>query len=186
MERIDIAPASQRRLIALARRALEDFVRGAESPADLIDDPELARTDCGAFVSLHRGGELRGCIGTCFATGPLYETIVEMTEAAASRDERVAAIAAAELAEIAIEISVLSPPFKVADPLALAVGTHGLYILSGGRRGVLLPQVAVEHRWDMKKFLRQTCVKAGLAKDAWQRPETEIFGFTTLIIAEER
>jgi AmmeMemoRadiSam system protein A len=109
-----------------------------------------------------------------------------MTEAAASRDARVAAIEPAELARIDIEISVLSPLVKADDPLALEIGRHGLYISSGVRRGVLLPQVAVEYGWDMKKFLDQTCVKAGLPKHAWKRPETEVLAFTTLIIKEGR
>jgi hypothetical protein len=107
-----------------------------------------------------------------------------MTEAAASRDRRVAAIAPSELAQIHIEISVLSPLVKAEDPPALEIGRHGLYISNGGWRGVLLPQVATQYGWDMKKFLQQTCVKAGLPKDAWQGPETEVRAFTTLIIEE--
>ena len=181
---IDIPPPSQRRLIELARAALEDFVCEIEGGTIAVDDPYLLSKEYGAFVSLHRGKELRGCIGTCFPTAPLYETVIEMTEAAASRDRRVAAIAPSELAQIHIEISVLSPLVKAEDPPALEIGRHGLYISNGGRRGVLLPQVATQYGWDMKKFLQQTCVKAGLPKDAWQWPETEVRAFTTLIIEE--
>jgi len=186
MPTIEIPPASQKRLIELARARLEDFVCDIERMPETIDDPYLVTADYGAFVSLHRGGELRGCIGTCFPTAPLYETVIEMTEAAASRDQRVAAIAPAELAHIEIEISVLSPLFRADDPPALEIGRHGLYISGGGLRGVLLPQVATEHGWNMDKFLAQTCAKAGLAKDAWKRAETEVLAFTTLIIKEER
>lgn len=181
---IDIPPVSQRLLIELARATLEDFVSDIEANGSAVDDPYLLTKQYGAFVSLHRGKELRGCIGTCFPTAALYETVIDMTEAAASRDRRVAAITPGELGQIHIEISVLSPLFKAEDPPALEIGRHGLYISNGDRRGVLLPQVATQYGWDMKKFLQQTCVKAGLPKDAWQRPETEVFAFTTLIIEE--
>ena len=183
---VELPPASQKRLIELARATLENFVCDIDAPPPAIDDPYLQTDEYGAFVSLHRHGELRGCIGTCFPGEPLYRIVIAMTEAAASRDERVAAIEPTELAHIDIEISVLSPLFKAEDPLALEIGRHGLYISNGGRRGVLLPQVAVEYGWDMKKFLDQTCVKAGLPKQAWKRPETEILAFTTLIIKEKQ
>jgi AmmeMemoRadiSam system protein A len=184
MATIDLPPDSQKRLIELARATLEDFVCDIERAPEKIDDPYLVTKDYGAFVSLHRGRELRGCIGSCFPSEPLCEVVIEMTRAAASRDERVAAVSPAELGQIDIEISVLSPLIKADDPLALEAGTHGLYISSGGRRGVLLPQVATEYGWSMKKFLRQTCVKAGLSKDAWKRADTEVLAFTTLIIKE--
>src|ERR1043165_6514931 len=94
---IDIPPPSQRQLIELARAALEDFVCDIEGATIAVDDPYLLSKEYGAFVSLHRGTELRGCIGNCFPTAPLYETVIEMTEAAASRDRRVAAIAPSAL-----------------------------------------------------------------------------------------
>lgn len=185
MEPIAIPPASQKRLIELSRATLDRFVRGADVPPAAVEDPFLASDAYGAFVSLHRHKELRGCVGTCFPTGPLYETVVEMTEAAASRDNRVAAIVPDELPEIRIDISVLSPLWRVDDPLALEVGRHGLYVVSGERRGVLLPQVAPQYGWNMETFLGQTCVKAGLAKSMWKTAPTKIFAFTALIVAEE-
>ncbi|HTM09934.1 MAG TPA: AmmeMemoRadiSam system protein A [Verrucomicrobiae bacterium] len=183
---VELPRDAQKRLMDLARATLENFVCDIDAPMEKIDDPDLLSEQYGAFVSLHRGRELRGCIGSCFPSAPLYETVIEMTEAAASRDARVAAIAPAELAQIEIEISVLGPLVKAEDPRALEIGRHGLYISSGGRRGVLLPQVATEYGWTMEKFLEQTCLKAGLDKLAWKRPETEVLAFTTLIIKEER
>ncbi len=183
---IDLPPASQKRLIELARAALENFVCDIDAGAPAVDDPYLLTKEYGAFVSLHRGKELRGCIGTCFPSAPLYETVIAMTEAAASRDTRVAAISPAELGQIHIEVSILSPLFKAEEPLALEIGRHGIYISGEGRRGVLLPQVAVEYGWDMRKLLQQTCVKAGLPKDAWERPQVEVLAFSALIIEEER
>jgi AmmeMemoRadiSam system protein A len=179
-----IPSASQKRLLALARETLESFVRGIERPAEEIGDRYLLSADYGAFVSLHRRKELRGCIGTCFPTAPLYETVVEMTEAAASRDRRVDPILPAELADIRIDISVLSPLEPVENPLALEAGKYGLHVTRGKQRGVLLPQVAVQYGWDMETFLAQLCVKAGLSKNDWKRPETKLSAFTALIIEE--
>lgn len=186
MESVNLPPSSQSRLIGLSRRTLESFVRNETQRAESIDDPCLLNSDYGAFVSLHRQEELRGCIGTCFPTAPLYETVIEMTQAAASRDCRVAAIASSELSEIRIDISVLSPLQPLSDPLRLEIGTHGLYVASGGQCGVLLPQVAVQYGWDMETFLAQTCVKAGLRKSAWKETGAKVSSFTALIIEEER
>ena len=151
-----------------------------------IDDPYLLARDYGAFVSLHKGQELRGCVGTCFPTQPLYETVIETTEAAASRDYRVPPISESELTDIRIEISVLSPLRFVDDPLSLEVGKHGLHVEYGGKKGILLPQVAIQYGWDIETFLRQACVKAGLAKRAWKWPGAKISSFTALIIEEEK
>jgi AmmeMemoRadiSam system protein A len=186
MSEIAIPPESQRRLLQLSRRTLEDFVCGSGRCAEEISDPHLKATQYGAFVSLHAINELRGCIGSCTPDRSLYEIVMEMTEAAASRDPRMAPVRAAELAAIKIDISVISPLERVENPLGLEVGKHGLHIKSRGRRGVLLPQVAAEYGWDMQTFLEQICRKAGLKKNAWKDPETMISSFTALVIEEER
>lgn len=186
METIDIPPLSQKRLLELSRQTLQNFVLKQPRPAPSVDDPYLLASRYGAFVSLHRGRELRGCIGTCFPTDPLYRTVAEMTEAAASRDHRVRPIAPRELAAIVIDISILSPLEPVAAPLSLEAGKHGLHLEQGRMRGVLLPQVAAEHGWDMQTFLGETCAKAGLPKDAWKSAETKLSSFTALVIEEER
>ncbi len=186
METIQIPPDSRKRLVNLSRQTLESFVLGTERQSEEIEDPHLLNSRYGAFVSLHKGDELRGCIGTCFPTRPLYRTVMEMTEAAASRDHRVTPLAAGELAEVCIEISVLSPLQQVGDPLSLEVGKHGLHITYGENRGVLLPQVATEYGWDMETFLSQACLKAGLPQQAWRWPETKTMGFTALIIGEKK
>jgi AmmeMemoRadiSam system protein A len=186
MEHIEIPPSSQKRLIALSRQTLESFVRGANDAAETVDDPCLLQSRYGAFVSLHRQDELRGCVGICFPTNPLYETVIDMTEAAASRDRRVAAVTSLELPEIRIDITVLSRPQPVADPLSLQVGKHGIYMESGGKHAVLLPQVATRYGWGLETFLSQTCTKADLPKDEWRRPNAKISSFIALIIEEER
>ena len=175
---------SQQRLMGLARQTLEHFVRGIDRGPARIRDPYLQARDYGAFVSLHKHGELRGCIGNCAPRAPLFETVIKMTEAAAAQDHRVQPIARSELGAINIEITILSPLTAPSDPLALEAGKYGLHVARDGRRGVLLPQVAARYGWDMKTFLEQTCLKADLPENAWQDAGAEVSCFTALIIEE--
>jgi len=139
----------------------------------------------GAFVTLRRrqDGELRGCIGNLVSDRPLAETVSRMAVAAATEDPRFPPLRPEELPEVTIEISVLGPMEKV-RPEDVEVGRHGLLVSDGRRRGVLLPQVPLEHGWDRETFLAHTCWKAGLPEDAWRRPEVEILAFTACVFAE--
>ena len=175
---------SRKRLIELARIALEGVVDGAKGQRGEVNDPYLLSSEYGSFVTLHKGTELRGCVGTCFPTNPLHETVAKMTQAAAAEDHRFSPITKDEIHEIRIDISVLSPLERAPEPLSLIVGKHGIYVTHGDKRGVLLPQVATEYGWDIKTFLRQVCLKADLPQDAWISQDTQISRFTTLIIEE--
>jgi AmmeMemoRadiSam system protein A len=121
-----------------------------------------------AFVTLKRGGQLRGCIGQLIPLGPLYLAVAECAVAAATRDPRFERVSEEELSEMRIDISVLSPLEILDDPSLIEIGKHGLYIEKGGYHGVLLPQVAVELGLDRDQFLYLTCRKAGLPADAWK------------------
>jgi AmmeMemoRadiSam system protein A len=186
MGEIAIPVESQQRLLQLSRRTLENFVRRAARCSEPLTDPFLENARYGAFVSLHSASELRGCIGNCTPDQSLSTMVMDLTEAAACRDPRVKPIRPEELAAIRIEISVLSRLERVDNPLALQPGKHGLYIACGERRGVLLPQVATEHGWDIETFLEQGCRKADLEKRAWKNPNTTISSFTALVIGENR
>jgi AmmeMemoRadiSam system protein A len=177
---------SQKRLIEIARHTLEAVLRGCSYQNLADNDPYLENTAYGAFVTLFNQDELRGCIGTCTPSRSLRDTVSEMTKAAATRDRRVTPVRADELAQVRIDISVLSPLRRAVDPLTLEVGKHGLHVASERKRGVLLPQVAVEYGWDIRTFLEQTCVKANLPKDAWGWRATLVSSFTALIIKEEK
>jgi len=139
----------------------------------------------GAFVTLRRreDGELRGCIGNLASERPLLETVSRMAVAAATEDPRFPALQEGELAEVTIEISALGPLEKI-RPEEVEVGRHGLLVSDGRRRGVLLPQVPLEHGWDRETFLAHTCWKAGLPEDAWRRADVEILAFTACVFAE--
>jgi len=172
--------------MVLSRQALECYVRGVKGQPEEVKDPYLLSSKYGSFVSLHMGTELRGCIGTCVPTNPLYETVVEMTQAAASEDYRFSPLTASEIHGVHIDISILSPLEPVTDIRSLKVGEHGLHVSCGEKRGVLLPQVATEYGWDMETFLDQVCVKADLAETAWKSESSRISCFTTMFIEEDK
>jgi AmmeMemoRadiSam system protein A len=171
-----------RALIDLARAALDAAVRRRAAP----DPPPtpLFQRRAGAFVTLRKLHELRGCIGQPEPHDPLGSVIVHCAAAAALEDPRFPPVDVAELPSIAVEISVLTPLVKVSDPEAVEVGRHGLVIARGGRRGLLLPQVPTEWHWSREEFLDQTCRKAGLPRDAW-RHGADVFSFEAEIFDEE-
>jgi len=163
-------------LLRIARATLREFLATGQLPPGMPHKRTLLEP-AGVFVSLHAGERLRGCIGTITASMPLYKAIQEMVTAAASRDPRFVPIGPDELSLLTIEVSVLGPRQPLVDPAELEIGTHGVCVSAGPRRGLLLPKVAVEEGWDGETFLRRTCEKAGLPADAWRAPETlvEIF-----------
>jgi AmmeMemoRadiSam system protein A len=175
------APEKQS-LLALARRTLEAFLARRPLPEPDLSSPGLSEPR-GVFVTFKRGDELRGCIGWVEPHGPLAEGVREMATAAAE-DPRLDPVRADELPAIRIEISALTPPRRVTSPEEIRVGEHGLIVRRGFDSGLLLPQVAVEHRWDRETFLRQTCRKAGLPAEAWKEAGTEIRVFEAEVFGE--
>ena len=161
-----ITEADQQELLALARRALEARVAGARAPEVACTGPLALR--CGAFVSIHHGDDLRGCLGRLTVDSPLGTTLVHLGGAVADSDPRFPAVAASELPSIHIEISLLTPERPIDSIDEIDIGRHGLIVEQGRARGLLLPQVATEHGWDRETFLDHTCIKAGLAPGAWR------------------
>lgn len=149
-----------------------------EFPAD-----ESLQRPAGAFVTLRQHRRLRGCIGQFASGDPLIHVVAYCARAAALDDPRFAPVLPAELAEIEIELSVLSPPETI-SPDKIEIGKHGLVVSRGSQRGVLLPQVAVELRLTPARFLEETCGKAGLERAAWMDPATRIQGFTAEVFSE--
>jgi AmmeMemoRadiSam system protein A len=158
----------ERTLLDLARRAIAARLGSAPPPRLEDPSPRLLRPQ-GAFVSLHSGRRLRGCVGIVLPERPLAETVIGCAAAAATEDPRFDALGIADLEGVTIEISALDPPFRVTDPSQLTLGTHGLMVTLGRRRGLLLPQVALDQGWDLRTFLEETCLKAGLPPEAWTR-----------------
>lgn len=168
--------AEKRLLLDVARAALMSAVDGTEPAASPPCDVPCAESS-GAFVTLQRRAQLRGCIGEINSTEPLIQVIARCTRAAALEDPRFRPVRSDELAEINIEISVLSPPRK-SRAEEIEPGKHGLIVSRGYRRGVLLPQVATERRWGAERFLEEACVKAGLGRQAWKASGVVIETFT--------
>jgi AmmeMemoRadiSam system protein A len=161
-----ISEEDQRRLLRVARRALE--ARVLRQPSAVREWGGGLDWPRGAFVTLLWRGELRGCLGRLEPDAPLVETVADLAAIVSDSDPRFEPVADHELPEIEIEISVLTPEREVQSIVEIEIGRHGLIVEQGARRGLLLPQVAEEHRWDGATFVSHTCLKAGLPADAWR------------------
>lgn len=187
-----VTPEEKRYLTALARSsiALGFRVRGMTQvplpPA--LSDPHGGRLmePGGAFVTLRIGRDLRGCIGYIESALPLVEVVAEVAPKAAFDDPRFAPLTPEEFPLTHIEISILSPLKKVGHISEIQVGTHGILLELGNRRGLLLPQVATDYGWDRETFLQHTARKAGLPPDAWKDPSAGIHIFSAEIVEEVR
>jgi AmmeMemoRadiSam system protein A len=179
-----LGPAERATLLRLARRAVGAAVRGEPSPDPAAERVSGVLAAPGAsFVTLHLGGQLRGCIGTVTPRSEsLASNVVSMARAAALEDPRFQPLRPEEAEAVDLQISVLGPLVPVRDPSEIVLGRDGLLVEEGFQRGLLLPQVPVEWGWDLDTFLAQTCAKAGLPRDAWRggarvfRFEAEVFG----------
>jgi AmmeMemoRadiSam system protein A len=177
-----ITEEQKQALVSLARDAVRAAVTGtgAASPAALAALPPAS----GAFVTLKKRGQLRGCIGTLECRRTLAEEVARVAVSAARDDPRFEPVDPSELNELDVEVSVLGPLeiIDAGDPSAIEIGRHGLVVEQGRHRGLLLPQVAPEWGWGREEFLAHTCRKAGLPPDAWRRGATvyrfdaEVFG----------
>jgi AmmeMemoRadiSam system protein A len=169
-------------LLRISRETVAAAAAGKAAPEPVVPPYEALKENRGAFVTLHKDSGIRGCIGVFTGEAPLYKTVQEMAEAAARRDNRFSPVEEHELKDILIEISALTPLRPIKDVSEIEVGRHGIYIVKGFQRGVLLPQVAVLHHMTRDEFLDNTCLKAGLAQGCWKRGaeiyifEAEVFG----------
>lgn len=164
-------------LLSIARNAIETFVKTGKKYVEPREEKALNMRN-GCFVTLKQKGQLRGCIGSFQSELPLFKEVAEMAVASASKDPRFYPMKESDLEDFQLEITVLSPLHKIEDIEEIEVGKHGIYLEKGYYRGVLLPQVAVEHGWDRTTFLKQTCLKAGLPTNSWQADDAEIYIFS--------
>jgi len=162
-----LSESAQSELLTLCRSCLEQFLKHGRKTTKEPGSPELLERR-GVFVTLHRDGELRGCIGVPEPVSPLFQAAQDCALSAARTDPRFPPVTASELPDLQIEISVLSPLEAVEEIGSIVLGVHGLLLKHLGRRGLLLPQVAVERGWDREQFLAQLCRKAHLPATAWK------------------
>jgi AmmeMemoRadiSam system protein A len=170
---------------SLLLRLAHDSILSALEKRELPLDPPSAHLaePRGVFTSLYSRGELRGCVGYVLPVSSVYRAVADTARAAAFEDTRFYPVTLEEARDLQVELSILSPPQPIA-PEAVEVGRHGLLISMAGHRGLLLPQVPVEHNWDRATFLEQTCRKAGVPLDAWQKG-AKIEAFTAEVFGEK-
>lgn len=177
-----LSEEERRSALQLARMAVVEAVSHQKLPVHIPEEGIFAQRR-GVFVTLYVRNRLQGCIGVVEPKEPLGEAIVRCAASAAREDPRFAPMKVEQLSDLGIEISLLSALAPI-TPEAIEIGRHGLLIAQQGRRGVLLPQVAVEHKFSREQFLEETSRKAGLAREAWRDPEARIFGFTCEVFHE--
>ena len=173
----------QRDLLKIARETIASYVSSGSIPAVETASRGL-NLESGCFVTIKHQGQLRGCIGNFVSDQPLYRLVQEMAVFAATRDPRFYPMKQQDLDAFDLEISVLSPLELISSVDEIKVGIHGIYLVKNSSRGVLLPQVATEYRWDRDTFLRHTCLKAGLPENAWQK-DCQIYIFSALVLGEK-
>jgi len=185
MEAIPVNVEEQGKLLRWARTTIEAAVRGEELPA--ISRDELTgnlEAPHGAFVTLKKAGELRGCIGKMDFERPLWRNVMDAAVASALEDPRFAPVTPAELPELRLEISVLEPPHAIASAAEFDAKRHGIIVEKGYRHALLLPKVAEEYGWDEAQVLDCLCRKAGLAPDAWRDADARLSVFTAFDFGE--
>lgn len=175
----------RKELLSIARNTLDTYLTTGKVPETPPVGTALSE-HAGAFVSLHEGEELRGCIGQIEPDRELYRIIQSCALSAALDDPRFPPVTAEQLPALNIEISVLTPLVRVTRIEDIEVGKHGLYIMMGSRRGLLLPQVATHYGWNREVFLSQTCRKAGLRENAWRDRPAAIYCFEAQVFSEPR
>ncbi len=167
-----LSPLERAALLGVARAAI--WHRLGLGAAPEVPETGALGDRRGAFVTLRRGGELRGCIGRFDPEGSLARTVADMAVAAAFEDPRFPPLRPEEIHDLELHVSALGPRRPLPDPARLRIGEHGLAVRQGWHRGVLLPVVAVERGWDAPTFLKHACLKAGLRPDAWLDPSTTV------------
>jgi len=177
-----LTPEEKTELLRMARASVAAFFERRETIDDASGKAKFLEPR-GVFVTLTKGGDLRGCIGFIEPVAPLGQAVIRAAVYAATEDPRFPPVRLAELRDIKFEISVLTPVREISDPREVTVGRHGLIIARDGMKGVLLPQVPVENKWDRKTFLEQASLKAGLPRDAW-RQGAKLYVFEAIVFHE--
>jgi hypothetical protein len=176
----------QKVLLGIARKTIEEYIRTRKMPELKVEDP-LLKEKRGVFVTLHKRGMLRGCIGYIMPLEELYKAVSKMAIESSTGDPRFPPVRTEELDEIEIEISVLTVPERINSVDEIEMGKHGVIVKKGYQQGVFLPQVATETGWSKEEFLNRLCYdKAHLPEDAWKDKDTEIYTFSAQVFKEEK
>ncbi|HQL40721.1 MAG TPA: AmmeMemoRadiSam system protein B [Candidatus Omnitrophota bacterium] len=182
----ELTKEQKQKLLEVARKTIFAHIQDGKVFDVKEKDPRLLQEE-GAFVTLHKHGRLRGCIGNIFGRGPLIETVRDMAIASATQDPRFRPVSKDELRELEVEISVLSKPWRIKDPEEITLGVHGVIVSRGPfNKGLFLPQVATEQGWTKEQFLSYLCSeKAGLPANAWKDPSVTLEIFSAQVFSEK-
>lgn len=172
-------------LLETARKSINSvFIQEKILEPDYEMHP-IFKSHAGAFVTLTQQGVLRGCIGYIVSDQPLFKTICEAAVQASQNDPRFSPVRQSEIKNLSIEISILSEPFSLNSYDEIEIGKHGLILEEEGRRGLLLPQVPVEHHMNRDQYLDSICRKSGFPADYWRTKQLKLYGFTASVFSEE-
>ncbi|VAX20165.1 COG2078: Uncharacterized ACR [hydrothermal vent metagenome] len=180
--RLDLSSEERRILLRAARDAIRARLDHTGEPSNTRLTPSL-QARCGAFVTLYKGGSLRGCVGYTETDKSLYETVISAAKAAAFHDSRFNPVTFDELGSIDIEISVLGPATPIDNWENIEIGKHGIILEKGRFRALFLPQVALENGWDLPATLSHLARKAGVPEDGW-RAGASFMVFTSIKFGE--
>lgn len=172
-------------LLEAARNSIASIFTDKEVPEPDYQKHPVLKSKAGAFVTLTEHGRLRGCIGYIISDQPLFTTVCEAAVHATQNDPRFPPVTSNELAKISIEISILSEPFQLKSYDEIEIGKHGLILEEKGRRGLLLPQVPVEHHMDRDQYLNAICQKSGFHTSYWKDKQLKLSGFTATVFSEK-
>ncbi|MDP3452903.1 MAG: AmmeMemoRadiSam system protein A [Bacteroidales bacterium] len=180
--KIEISSDEKESLLRIAKESIEaTALKRGKNRIRVHDISGVLSMRCGVFVTIHKKGKLRGCIGRIESNIPLYKAVEEVAALTAYYDYRFPPVEPAELKELEIEISVLSPPLKIREISQIKLGEHGIIIRRDNKSGVFLPQVASDTGWNLQEFLGHCSAdKAGLGWDGWKN--ADIYTFTATVL----
>ena len=182
---MDISEQQKNQLLNIARNTIESIFSGKKVSKPNYEEDAILNTKSGVFVTLTIDEKLRGCIGYIISDRPLYDTLSDAAVQAAMNDPRFPSLTKDELDKIKIEISILSEPFPMKNYDEIEIGKHGLILEEAGMRGLLLPQVPIEHNMNREEFLDAICQKSGFHSGLWREKELNIELFTATVFGEK-
>jgi uncharacterized protein len=182
---MDITLEEKKYLLKTARTVIISQFTKESVPEPDYDEHPIFKSKSGAFVTLTERGRLRGCIGYIISNEPLFETICDAAVQASQNDPRFPSVRQSEIKNLSIEISVLSEPFPLSSYEEIEIGKHGLIMTEKGRRGLLLPQVPIEHHMNKDQYMDAICQKTGFPAGYWKTKQLVLEAFTATVFSEE-
>ncbi|OGV12215.1 MAG: AMMECR1 domain-containing protein [Ignavibacteria bacterium RIFOXYA2_FULL_37_17] len=181
---MEITLEEKKILLDTARISIKSVFTGEKIPGPDYGTHPIFNSHAGTFVTLTKSGSLRGCIGYIISDSPLFETVCDAAVQASQNDPRFPSVRQSEIKDLSIEISVLSEPFPLNNYDEIEIGKHGLILEEKGKRGLLLPQVPIEHHMNREQYLDAICRKSGFPPGYWKTKQLKLHAFTATIFCD--